>query len=220
MSKHGHIQHDVFENRNQFQLERLILFTDAVFAIAITLLIIDIKLPHEISDTNSGYEVWQLLKTLTLKCIGFIFSFLLIGGYWMAHHRMFKYVTGYNTSLIWLNLLLLMSIVFLPFTTALAFENMTTDIDTAFIVYSFNHILVGVVFILLWRYLAKNDGKLSIGLGDKKFMQYNYLRAASIIIIFLLIAVLCVLKPTIARFFTIFTVFVIPLLNRLYRIKK
>src|SRR5437870_5762514 len=112
--------HDIFENRRQFQLERMILFSDAVFAIAITLLVIEIKIPQitEVGMLNSQQLGEQLLK-LIWQIAGFIFSFILISIFWTNHHRIFGYVINYDGGLIWLNLLMLMLIAFLPFSTSL-----------------------------------------------------------------------------------------------------
>ena len=77
------------ELRKEFQLERMILFSDAVFAIAITLLVIEIKIPElekeHITDKALGEALWHLVP----KFVGFIVSFALIGVYWNVHHRMF-----------------------------------------------------------------------------------------------------------------------------------
>lgn len=94
------------QHQEKFQLERVVFFNDAVFAIAITLLIIDIKIPElphlEITDKQLLYKLSGLIP----KFIGFIISFFVIGLYWLAHHRMFKYVTSVNQKLLWANLLL------------------------------------------------------------------------------------------------------------------
>src|ERR1044071_9433000 len=99
------------ELRKEFQLERLILFSDAVFAIAITLLVIEIKIPDKefirdhggISDTALSVALGHLVP----KFIGFLISFLLIGLYWSIHHPMFGFATSYDRKLLFLNLLFL-----------------------------------------------------------------------------------------------------------------
>ena len=68
----------------EFELERLILFSDAVFAIAITLLIIEIKFPDVPKGTN-GNKLWQLFQHTFIEFATFILSFFIIGGYWMRH---------------------------------------------------------------------------------------------------------------------------------------
>ena len=88
------------ELRKEFQLERLILFSDAVFAIAITLLVIEIKIPEiphgEVTDNALLHKLAELIP----KFIGFLVSFLLIGQYWIVHHRMFGYVINFSPKLL------------------------------------------------------------------------------------------------------------------------
>jgi len=104
-------------HKREFQLERIILFSDAVFAIAITLLVLEIKVPHVGEDTNNS--LINILIGMTPKFIGFFISFLVIGQYWIVHHKLFGFVDDYNGGLLWLNLIFLMSIVLMPFSTAL-----------------------------------------------------------------------------------------------------
>ena len=96
-------------NRDAFQLERLILFTDAVFAIAITLLVIELKVPE--LEHRTEHEALNALARLVPKFIGFLISFFIIAIYWTAHHRIFRFVRHLDARLIWLNLLFLLSIV-------------------------------------------------------------------------------------------------------------
>src|SRR5690348_2478377 len=98
-----HPRHDV--SRTQFQLERFIFFSDGVFAICITLLVIEIKVPnqdelHIFTDTN----LWQYLSHNALKFLGFLISFGIVGYYWTVHHRIFGYLKNYKIELLWINL--------------------------------------------------------------------------------------------------------------------
>src|SRR5690606_9389914 len=91
-------------------------FSDAVFAIAITLLVIDIKIPYHADLTNRDLVLAFGEKLPAL--IVFFISFFFIGGYWIIHHKMFGCVSRFDTRLIWLNLVFLLSIVLLPLTTS------------------------------------------------------------------------------------------------------
>jgi uncharacterized membrane protein len=105
------------ELKKEFQLERMILFSDAVFAIAITLLAIELKVPailHDITD----HKLAESLLEMTPKFIGFLISFLIIGHYWTIHHRLFGFVVNFNLRLLWLNLFFLLAVVLMPFTSA------------------------------------------------------------------------------------------------------
>jgi len=96
--------------------DRLVNFSDAVVAIAITLLIL--PLVDTATDVNDG-TIFELLEKDWLKLLVFLISFVVIGRFWLAHHRMYESISGYNTQLLWVNLLWLISIVFLPFPTEL-----------------------------------------------------------------------------------------------------
>src|SRR5215217_7060989 len=95
------------ELKKEFQLERLILFSDAVFAIAITLLVIEIKVPELHGEEATEKALLHRVALLIPKFLGFIVSFVLIGIYWAVHHRLFGFVTNYSRKLIVLNLFFL-----------------------------------------------------------------------------------------------------------------
>ena len=81
------------------ELDRIIFFSDAVFAIAITLLVLDIKppvIPKEYVAGRLGSELWALRSGY----FSYVLSFLVIGAFWAAHHRIFRYITGYDGPLI------------------------------------------------------------------------------------------------------------------------
>src|SRR5215203_2541136 len=96
----ANLQHEL---KKEFQLERMILFSDAVFAIAITLLVIEIKIPSIDRHIATDQLLMESLDELIPKFIGFLFSFLIIGSYWMLHHRMFEYVVNYTRRMLLLN---------------------------------------------------------------------------------------------------------------------
>src|ERR1700744_6089437 len=97
----------------EFELERMILFSDAVFAIAITLLVIDIKWP-ELPESRAGVDKLQLLKPTIFGFLGFALSFFFIGKSWAIHLRLFRLLRKYDQGLINLNLLFLFFIVIFP----------------------------------------------------------------------------------------------------------
>ena len=103
------------------QLERLTFFSDAVFAIAITLLVIEIHVPRLGVVDDQAYLA--ALHELMPSFMGFILSFLVIGALWAAHHRVFGLLADYDSGLVMPNLLLLMVIAFVPFATALMSAN-------------------------------------------------------------------------------------------------
>lgn len=102
---------------------RLVGFSDGVVAIAITLLILPLV------DAASDYsgDVGQFVTEHLGKLMVFFLSFAVIGNFWVVHHRMWERVTGYNAGLLWANLVWLLSIVFLPFPTALLASSPSGD---------------------------------------------------------------------------------------------
>lgn len=102
------------------QHERLLFFSDAVFAIAITLLVIEIKVPHVEPVSEAGLSA--ALQHLLPNYVGFLISFFVIGRFWIGHHRIFGFLKTFDNRLIQLNLLFLACIAFLPFPTAVIGE--------------------------------------------------------------------------------------------------
>lgn len=99
------------------RIERLVFFSDAVFAIAITLLVIEIHAPH-LPYGASAAAHWHALRMLAPSLIGFVVSFFAIGAFWAGHHRMFTLAATWSDRLVTANLLLLLTIVAMPFFTA------------------------------------------------------------------------------------------------------
>ena len=98
-------------------LERMVFFSDAVFAIAITLLVIELHAPHFPRGTNDIVHI-QALANLIPNLVGFAISFAVIGMFWMGHHRAFSLAAHYSPRVLGWNLTLLGLIAFMPFATA------------------------------------------------------------------------------------------------------
>lgn len=99
--------------------ERLVNFSDAIVAIAATLLILPLV---DIADPDENTTTWNLIVEHSAEIFAFVLSFAVIFRLWLTHHRIFKDLTGYTTPLVLANFLWLLSIVFLPFPTKLIAE--------------------------------------------------------------------------------------------------
>ncbi len=92
---------------------RILSLSDAIFGFSITLLALNIAIPAGTTHDN----LVQALFSLEPQILHYAISFLVIGSYWIAHHRIFKQIRRYDHMLIWLNLFFLMTITFIPFLT-------------------------------------------------------------------------------------------------------
>ncbi len=185
------------ELKKEFQLERLILFSDAVFAIAITLLVIEIKIPELPHDSVTDKGLLEALGHLIPKFIGFLVSFLLIGQYWIVHHRLFGYVINFSERLIWLNILFLLAVAMMPFSTGFYSEYVLSHTLTPVIFYTSNIALLGLVNFLMWRYVSNPRHQLSENLAAP-VARFFSARALTVPVIFILFAFVYLMNPKIA----------------------
>jgi uncharacterized membrane protein len=138
-------------NNSELQMERIVFFSDAVFAIAITLLIIEIKVPHLEHDAPDR-EFWLALLKLLPSFIGYFFSFFVIGAYWIGHHRIYGHIVRWNYGLIWRNVFFLMAIAFMPFSTAFFSEYVRL---VPLVLYAVTFGSAGLLELWLWRYAVR-----------------------------------------------------------------
>ncbi|HEY5030370.1 MAG TPA: TMEM175 family protein [Candidatus Angelobacter sp.] len=132
----------------QTETSRIEAFSDGVFAIAITLLILEIKVPHRDQGSLAAGLLHQWPSYLA-----FLLSFAYIGIMWINHHRMFTHIKRSNDVLLILNLLLLLGVTAVPFPTAVLAEHLGgPDQRTAALIYNATFVVIALAFNLLWRY--------------------------------------------------------------------
>lgn len=188
-------KHD--QERQQFQVERFTFFVDAVFAITITLLIIDIKLEPVKNPTDA--ILWHAISAIGFKFLGFVISFGIVGHYWSVHHRIFGYVIKNSTSLIWLNLGFLLTVVMLPFCAGLLGEySAMTNLRIPYAIYTLNMVLTGLMNCWLWVYVSSPKRKmLTRQISNARIMLGVY-RSLTIPFVFVLSFILFFFSPIIA----------------------
>jgi uncharacterized membrane protein len=167
--------------RDSVEFGRALTFTDGVFAIAITLLVVGIEVPN-IPDTDSVGELASQLDDISGSFVSFVISFLVIGRYWMAHHQFCSKLARMDQGLISLNMLYLLFIAFLPFPTALLgnfFEN-----PLAIIIYAVAVAAVSGMEVVMFRYARRND-LLAEKMPDDVY-RWGALMSSSPVIFFLL----------------------------------
>lgn len=140
----------------QLGLEQLLFFSDAVMAIAITLLAINIRLP-EIDPSRATQELAGRLSALGPTFMTFFISFIVVGIYWISHHRYFGYIKRYDTRLILLNFVFLFFIICMPFLASLLGQYVFVPV--ALIAYTVAIAALGLSMALIWWY-ASHDHRL------------------------------------------------------------
>lgn len=131
---------------------RLETFADGVIAIAITLLILDVKVPEAHGAALRGQLAMQWPSYA-----GYVVSFLTIGVIWVNHHHMFKLIERTTHAFLIMNVVFLMTIAFLPWPTALVAANIRSPAgrETASVVYGVTMVAIAVMFNVVWRYASK-----------------------------------------------------------------
>jgi uncharacterized membrane protein len=132
-------------------LDRLIFLSDGVFAIAITLLVLEIGLPHLTGGFQSeGNQLPGALFGIWPQILTYALSFVIVGVYWISHQRLFQYIRRADNILAWLNVIFLMSVAFLPIPTKILGEY--GDHSPAVRLYALSLMVPGLWMILLWLY--------------------------------------------------------------------
>jgi uncharacterized membrane protein len=149
---------------------RILALSDGVFAIAITLLVIQIALP-----ATAGTDLPSALLRLWPRYLAYVLSFLVIARFWFSHHLAFRLITRYDGMLVWLNLVLLMFVAFLPFPTAVLGEHLAAP--AAAVLYAMAAGLTSAASAGYWWYASGRGRLLKPGLDR---LQVTVLRARSL----------------------------------------
>jgi uncharacterized membrane protein len=190
-ASHSTSAHQSSALEKEFELERVILFSDAVFAIAITLLVIDIKFP-EIPESLKGVNISRLFRPTIFGFLAFLLSFFFIGRSWAIHLRLFRLLRKYDQRLINLNLIFLFFIVTFPFTASGISGHVREDFFLPFYLYLSNIAFVSICHFILCRYIIYGKTGLTTE-GEEAEKKYIYMRskytALSMAAMFLLLVV-------------------------------
>src|SRR4051812_12235575 len=158
MHRNSETPHSAEEKETQ----RVEAFSDGVFAIAITLLILDLHLSGDTGGLDNG-ELLAALVRLAPTYLAFLISFAFIGVMWINHHRLFTLIARTDTPLLLLNLLLLLGVTILPFPTALVSEHLFgPGQNTAAAFYNGWFTGIALVFNGLWHYAARGNRLLDV----------------------------------------------------------
>lgn len=190
-------------------LERIVFMSDAVFAIALTLLALEIKLPPLEHPLMPGEFAGAILGLLP-KFYSYVLSFLVLGVYWVAHHRDFGSVTRYDARLIWLNLFTLMCVAFLPFSSALLGEY--GNFQLTWVIFALNNIAISALLSLAWGH-ARRKGMVED--REPTGLRYRTYRGLLVPVVFLLSLGVSCFDLTLAQIMPLLLIFTGPVAARL-----
>jgi uncharacterized membrane protein len=184
---------------------RLEAFSDAVFAVAITLLVLELSVPV-------GDDLWHELKDEWPSFAAFFVSFWVIGIIWVNHHAVIDHIARADRGVLYLNLLLLMTVVFIPFSTALLAEHLKSgaDEEVAAAVYSGAFLAMAISYGLLWTYITNRREHLGVKLTDEEirrttvtFLIGNPFYALAVVVSFTSPAVVLVINGLLAVYYMV-----------------
>ncbi len=175
---------------NEVEFSRIVAFSDGVFAIAITLLVLELNIPDHLHGSSAvGDWIWDERE----KFIAFAISFAVIGRFWIVHHRFFGEVKAFDGALLWLNLLYLGSIVLIPFSSGVLGEY---GGDAAgVVVYAVN--LSATILIGLW--MMNRAHRIGLTNADAATRREGAVRAGYIAAVFLASIPVAFIAPGLAQ---------------------
>ncbi|MBU1167623.1 DUF1211 domain-containing protein [Patescibacteria group bacterium] len=174
--------------------DRIITFSDAVFAIAITIIILQIEIPLNIPGTELKNEVVNLWPQI----LSYLISFAVIGRFWFTHLRLGSYVKHFDKGFIFLNMLFLLSVTFLPFPTDLYGSHSMSAFSLVFYCAAIG--AVALISSIMWFYAYRHP-KLLHEHVDKKILSYSGRQALLVTITFAIGIIVIVAVPELTPYF-------------------
>jgi uncharacterized membrane protein len=175
--------------------DRLIFFSDSVMAVAVTLLVLDVRLPVEAAGLGERELQSAILETLP-RIYAYVLSFVVVGVFWTSHHQKFGHIPRIDGPLNWLNVLFLLIIGLVPFVTAVLSQS---DTSTATILYAVAMAALGAVLTAIWVY-ARWRGLLSEAATPTRWWTMFWVSAGTSLVFALSIPV-AFLNPNAGKYF-------------------
>lgn len=136
------------------QTDRIESLADGIFAFSMTLLIVNIDIPH-MSVQSAMTDLGPALQDLVPILSDFVLSFILLATFWDIHQRHFEHINYIDRRLSWINIFLLLFVVFIPFSTELIATYDTSTVAAA--VFNTNLLFIGIFLFLTWYYAQKDN---------------------------------------------------------------
>jgi uncharacterized membrane protein len=175
------------------EFDRVLFFSDAIFAIAITLLALDLRVP-----VGRSFQAGHELRTAVPGIVSFAISFVVIGLFWLGHHSLFRHIIAFDRPLMLLNLLFLGTIAFLPFPTEVLGLTSTRQ-AAAVIFYAACCAAAGLMEAAVWLYATRPGGGLAAPSAARMRIPF-LLQTARAPVIFLLSIPVALYSATLATY--------------------
>ncbi|MDD4956831.1 MAG: TMEM175 family protein [Candidatus Omnitrophica bacterium] len=158
----------IIEDKGPQRIEAL---SDGIFAIAMTILVLSFEVIFDPERSYSNEALVAMLSGLLPDLIYYVMSFMILGIFWIQHHNQFKFIKKSNASLILINIVWLMFITLIPFTTAIVGDHHNTLI--AALLFEVNLLLAGMFFALNWIYATSGKRLVQQALDDRMIKWYR-----------------------------------------------
>jgi len=155
---------------------RIEALSDGVFAIVMTLLILELRVP-DLPPNAPNVAVTPALLALWPKFASYIVTFVSLGFFWLAHHVMYHAILGTDRVLLWLNIIFFMFVSLLPFSTSVL--NAFTDAFIAPLIFGANLAIIGWILFFQWQYASSQPGMLA-GFASREYR--NKLRSRMLLV--------------------------------------
>jgi uncharacterized membrane protein len=176
------------EDELDLRLQRLLFLCDGIYAIAATLLAVELVLPEATADL-SGRELLDSLLESWPRALAFLTSFLFIANFWVGHNMLFHQVRRFDGGLMWLALVQLSCIAFLPFPTSVIGEHVSDPVAQQF--YLGSLLVTGLMMWALWWYMSSGHRLVDPGLSPQVIRRHHLISAgvpASFVVLMVLVA--------------------------------
>lgn len=192
-------------------LARVVAFSDGIFAVAITILVLALAVP-DLGSRPSDAALQARLEALLPSILSFVLSFTVVGLYWLSHHRLFQVVHHLDRKALYANLFFLLTICFIPFPTGVIGQY--GQLPTAAILYAGSMVVSGLALAALWWLAAMRPARQK---SERAVAQYFTLRALATSAVFLASTPVILLSPNWGERFWIAVIPAYVVLGRIYR---
>lgn len=200
-------------NKKGLHPSRLVSLSDGVFAIAMTILILNLDIPD--NTPHDSQSLLDALSGMTSNLLNFALAFLLLGTFWISHYRKYHVIRRTDDSMIWLNILTLMFVVLIPFSTS-AYDDYT-DLWPAALLFEGNILIVGLLQYAQWEYAIRGLRLVDDDCEERNIYLLRYVNLATPIVALLAMVIALLFSPAWSSTVFISIPFIIAMLRRKYR---